>query len=54
LVDAIELYRSFRRQYFTCILFDIVTKQLLHLLVSLKSARYLNLVNARRSHIERI
>ena len=35
-------------------LFDIVTKQLLHLLVSWKTARYPNLVNARPSHIERI
>jgi len=31
-VDAIKLYRSSRRQYFTCIIFDIETKQLLHLL----------------------
>jgi len=32
-------------------MFDIVTKQLLHLLVSWKYVRYLNLVNARTSHI---
>jgi len=46
LVDAIN-YRSARQQYFTWILFDIVVKQPLHLLVSWKSVRYLNLVNAR-------
>ena len=50
-VDAI-IYRSARRQYFTCRLFGIVTKQLLHLLVSWKSVMYLNLVNARTSHVE--
>jgi len=33
-VDAIKHYRSSRRQHFTCMLFDIATKQLLHLLVS--------------------
>jgi len=37
-------YRSSRPQYFTGILFDIVTKQLLYLLFSWKSVRYLNLV----------
>jgi len=42
-VDAFK-YRSSRQQYFTCTLFDIVTKQLLHLLFSWKSVRYLNLV----------
>jgi len=47
-------YRSSSRQYFSCILFDIVTKQLLHLLFPGKSVRYLNLVNARSSHVERI
>jgi len=31
-----------------------VTKQLLHLLVSWKSVRYLNLVNARPSHVEHV
>jgi len=36
------------------VLFDIVTKQLLHLLVSWKSVRYPNLVNARPSHVDRI
>jgi len=41
------------QQYFTWRIFDIVTKQLLHLLVSWKSVRYLaNLVNARPSHVE--
>jgi len=35
-------------------LFDIAMKQLLHLLVSWKSARYLNLMNARLSHAEPI
>ena len=39
-----RFYRSSRWQYFTCILFDIVTKQLLHLLFSSKSCRYLTLV----------
>ena len=39
-------------RYFTGILFD-VTKQL-HTIVSLKSVRYLNLLNARASHVERI
>jgi len=53
LVDTIS-YRSARRQYFTWILFSIVTKQLLHFLVSWKSVRYLNLVNAWPSHIEHI
>ena len=33
-------------------MFDIVTKILLHLSVSWKSVRYLNLVNARPSHVE--
>jgi len=39
-----------------CILFDIVTKQLLHLLFSRKPAMYLNLVNSRsrESHAERV
>jgi len=53
-VDAIKLYGSSRGQEFTCILFDIVTKQLLRLLFSCKSVRYLNLVNARPSHAEHI
>ena len=47
-------YRSSSGQYFSCILFDIVTKQLLHLLFPGKSVRYLNLANARSSHVERI
>jgi len=34
-------YRSSWGQYYTCILFDIVTKQLLHLLFSWKSVKYL-------------
>jgi len=33
---------------------DIVTKQLSHLLVSWKSVRYLNVMNARPSHVEHI
>ena len=53
LFEALLNYRSSRRQYFTWILFDIVPKQLLHLLFSWKSVRYLNLVNARSSHVER-
>jgi len=36
------------------VLFDIVKKQLLPLLVSWKTARYPNLVNARPSHVEGI
>jgi len=52
-VNAIDC-RSARRQYFTWILFDAVTKWLSHLLVSWKSVRYLNLVNVRLSHVERI
>ena len=35
-------------------IFHIVKKQLLHLLLSRKSTWYLNLVNARSSHVERI
>ena len=42
-----------RRRYFTCMLFDLRTKQL-HLLFSWKSVRHLNLVKARPSHVERI
>jgi len=43
-------YYQTRRQYFTWVLFDIVTKQPLRLLVSWKSVRYLNLVNIRPSY----
>jgi len=46
------LHRSAKQQYFTWRRFDIVTKQPLHLLVSWKSARYLNLVNAKPSYVE--
>jgi len=46
-VDAFN--RSAQQQYFTWRTFDIVTKQLLYLLVSWKSIRYQNLVNARPS-----
>jgi len=52
-VDAIN-YRSAKQQYSTWRIFDIVTKQLLHLLVSWKSVRYLNLVNAMPSHVEHV
>ena len=52
-VDAIN-YRSSRRQYFTWILFDSATKQLLHLLFFWKSVRDLNLVSARSSQVKRI
>jgi len=53
-VDAINYYRSAKQQYFTWRTFDTVTKQLIHLLVSWKSVRYLNLVNARLSHVEHV
>jgi len=52
-VGAIN-YHSAKQQYFTWRIFDIATKQLLHLLLSWKSVRYLNLVNARPSHVEHV
>jgi len=54
LQTLLNYYRSSRRQYFSYIWFEIVTKQLLHLLFSWKPVRYLNLVNARPSHVENI
>jgi len=53
-VDAINYYRSAKQQYFTGRIFAIVTKQLLHLLVSWKPVKYLNLVNARPSQVEHV
>ena len=52
-LDAVKfLIVQSRRQYFTWKLFDIVTKQLLHLLFFSKSVRGPNLVSASSSHVE--
>ena len=54
-LDAIKLSVVQRAVFYLySILFDIVTKQLLHLLFGWKAVRYLNLVNARPSQVERI
>jgi len=51
-VGVINYYRSGRRQY--SLKYYLILWRNKHLLVSWKSVRYLNLVNARPSHVERI
>jgi len=53
-VMCVPLRHIYRGKNYCRKLLDIVTKQLLHLLVSRKSFKYLNLVNARPIHVERI
>jgi len=54
LITIINNYRLTKEQYFNWRIFDNVAKQLLHLLLSRMSVRYLNLVNARWSHVEQV